>query len=138
MTAEEYILERVDNQISWYNKKAGKNKSYHYWTKTIVMSFSAAIPVISLVHMNLEAKDILLGTLGAVIAILTGMAGLMSYQEKWTEYRESAEQLLHEKMLFLTSTDQYKEQNFDLFVSEVEGILHNERSTWSKHSKKSV
>jgi hypothetical protein len=32
--------------------------------------------------MNTEAKDIILGILGAIIAVLTGMAGLMSYQEK--------------------------------------------------------
>lgn len=138
MTEQEYLSQRVDDQVSWYNKKAKTNKTYHYWCKCIIMIFSAGIPVIALIHMNLQYKDILLGVLGAVIAILTGMSGLMSYQEKWTEYRQSAEELLHEKMMFTTRTGYYKEHGFDHFVERVESVLKGERSNWSLLAKKSA
>ncbi len=138
MTEQDYITERVDGQIAWYNRKAGTNKTYHYWCKTIIMTFSAAIPVITLIHYDINLKDITLGTLGAIIAILTGMSALMSYQEKWTEYRESAEELLHEKMMFLTRTGLYSNHGFDHFVARIEDILKGERSKWSLNAKKSI
>jgi len=137
-TMQQYMTERVDTQIAWYNKKAAINKTYHYLGKTVIMCFSAAIPVIALVRFNSEIKDIILGVLGAIIAILSGMASLMSYQEKWTEYRLAAEELMHEKMTYLTRTEHYKEQGFDSFVARVEEILKGERTKWSLNSRKSI
>ena len=135
---QQYMAERVDRQIAWYNKKAAINKTYHYLCRTIIMTFSAAIPVIALVHFNSEIKDVTLGVLGAIVAVLSGMASLMSYQEKWTEYRLSAEELMHEKMAYFTKTEHYKEQGFDFFVTRVEEILKGERTTWSLNSRKSI
>lgn len=134
MTEQEYIAQRVDGNINWYNKKAMANKQYHIASKMLIMVLSATIPVITLIQFDLKPKDIIIATIGAAIAILTGLSGLMSYQEKWTGYRSAAEELVHLKTIYLTKTGDYKDRDFDYFVSAVEDVLKGERAAWEVHT----
>lgn len=134
MNEQEFINKRVDANIAWYNKKAIANKQYHLATKMLILVLSASIPVITLVQFELKPKDILIATIGAAIAILSGVTSLMSYKEKWTEYRSAAEELLHQKTIYLTKTGDYKDRDFDYFVAAVEQILKGERSAWVIHT----
>jgi len=92
MTETEYLRTRVDDQISWYNQKAGINKTLSQWSKSLVILFSAAIPLMAgFDFMHTVEKNVTLGVLGSLITIISGISGVLKFQDKWTEYRNSAE-----------------------------------------------
>jgi len=139
MTEEEYLKTRLDDQINWYNKKAKTNKILTQWSKSLVILFSASIPLMAgFDFLNNPSKNITLGVLGSLISIISGISGILKFQDKWTEYRNSAEILMHEKMLFQTSSSPFDKQDqpFGFFVNRIENILSNEQNSWNKYINK--
>ena len=136
MTPEDYIQNRVDDQISWYNKKSGINKKYHYLSKVWIIIFSALIPFATGINNNFGViMDYFIGLLGILIVILTGVSTLYKFQDKWSKYRKTAELLTHEKYLFQTSSGSYSSHKnpFKLFVYRIENIINEEVSNWNKY-----
>jgi hypothetical protein len=138
MTEEQYIKERIDDQIKWYSDKATTNKLLNHWTKGAIIVFSAAIPLLAGLEFCPGLKNVILGILGALIAILSGLSGLLKFQEKWTEYRTTSETLKHEKILFQTKTGPYHEEvePFKLLVTRTENLVSKEHSAWSQYINK--
>jgi len=140
ITEEEYLKSRIDDQIDWYNRKSGINKRNNLWSKGLVILFSGLISVLSGFPFddNHTLKSILLGGLGALIAILSGLANLLKFSEKWVQYRTTAEALTQEKMLFGTLTGPYDEQPepFKTLVERTESLISKEYSSWSQYINK--
>ncbi|MCP4705738.1 MAG: DUF4231 domain-containing protein, partial [candidate division Zixibacteria bacterium] len=90
------------------------------------------------------AKDpfpvtLMVGILGASIAIISAAISLNQFQENWTEYRTTCESLKHEKFLYLTKAVPYHEEEpFRLFVQRVECLISKENSTWSKYTQANI
>ncbi len=138
MTQEEFLKERVDDQIKWYSQRATTNKNCHTWSKSLIIGFSAIIPLIAGIEFNTVAKNFLLGILGTLVAILSGLSGLLKFQEKWTEYRTTSETLKHEKILFQTQTGPYDNESdpFKILVPRIENLISKEHSAWSQYISK--
>ncbi|GAA4271597.1 DUF4231 domain-containing protein [Aquimarina gracilis] len=135
MNEEQYIKDRVEDQIKWYGTKSAANKRMHLWTKGLIISFSAFIPLISgFLKSGPEYLNYVVGALGMVVAILTGISELMKFQEKWAKYRTTAETLKHEKFLYMTKSGHYhaEKAQFNQFVSRIETYISTENSEWSK------
>ncbi len=137
ISAEAYLKERVEDQINWYSRKAGINKQWHNWLRAIIIIASSAIPFIAGIEFKETYKNVLLGGLGSLIAILSGMAGLMKFQEKWTEYRTTSEALKHEKFRFQSRTEPYDlpddDEAYRVLVSQVEKLISAELSQWNEY-----
>lgn len=139
MTEDEYIKERVDNQINWYSTKSGTNKNYHLWTKALVIVFAALIPFAAgFISPDTAWLNYLIATLGVLTAIFTGLSALLKFQEKWNEYRTTSETLKHEKYLFITKSGPYdkEDESFKTFVSRIENLISKENSAWSQYINK--
>ena len=135
MNEPEYLKTRIDDQIKWYSEKANINKNLHHWTKALVITFSTIIPFIASIEFNTTSKNIALGFFGTLISILSGLSGLLKFQEKWSEYRTTSETLKHEKILFQTLTEPYDNQvePFKILVTRIENLLSKEHSAWSQY-----
>ena len=135
MTEEEYIKERLDDQIKWYSKKATKNKLLNHWFKVLIIIFSATIPFIVGIDFIETLKNIILGGIGVVITILSGLSGLLKFQEKWIEYRTTSETLKHEKYLFQAKAIPYSEEkeSYKLLVTRIEDMISREHSMWGQY-----
>ena len=138
MTEQEYIKTRIVDQITWYSDKATTNKLFNHWTKGLIIVFSATIPLVAGLEFCPTIKNIIIGVLGSLIAILSGLSGLLKFQEKWTEYRTTSETLKHEKILFQTKTGPYNEEvdPFKLLVTRTENLVSKEHSVWSQYINK--
>jgi hypothetical protein len=103
-----------------------------------VILFSASIPLIAGIDFVSNYKNIILGVLGTMIALLSGLSGLLKFQEKWSEYRTTSETLKHEKMLFVTNTGPYDNESepFKLLVTRIENLISKEHSAWSQYINK--
>lgn len=139
MNDEEYMSSRVDHQIGWYD---GKSKKAQRWFKCLrgtEIVAAAAIPLIAGFANDPFPTSLVLGLLGALIAVISAAISLNQFQENWTEYRTTCESLKHEKFLYLTKAEPYHEEEpFRLFVQRVESLISKENSAWSQYTQASI
>jgi hypothetical protein len=131
MDAEEYVKLRLEKELNWYDKKSCRNKFYFIILQTIVIIAASLIPLLNAyADMNVVVR-FLIGALGSLTAILTGIVSLFKFKEHWSEYRTTAETLKHEKFLYLTSKGPYTEDDsFSLLVERVEALISRENTKW--------
>lgn len=95
-----------------------------------MITLSATLTVIDQAWVSFVAP-----TLGAVVAVVSGVLGLFKFQENWVDYRTTSEQLKQEKFLFLTRSEPYNTaQSFQTLVTNVEDILSKQNSKWKNNS----
>lgn len=132
MDIEQYIKNRVDDQIDWYdNKSVYCQKRYKFLQITEIV-FAALIPLLSAYSKN-QIVSIIVGLLGAAIAIIESITKLNKYHENWIEYRTTCELLRYQKYLFETHSSPYNQEEEtveNLFVRNVENIISSENNKW--------
>ena len=137
MNEEEYLKNRLDDQINWYDRKSSQNQKTYKRLQFVLIISAASVPFISGYVDNLSYLQYLLGGIGVLIAAVTGLLSLYKFQEIWTTYRTTCESLRREKFLYLTRTDPYIEKNaFNLLVQRIEALLAKENSSWVEVMKK--
>ena len=137
MTVEEYMEQRVDDQLNWFERKSSWNQKKFKGYRTGVIGFSVLIPFLT----GFIDKEwghyfqYIVGALGVSIAFFEGVMSLNKYQENWAQYRATAESLKREKMLYETQSGKYEKQEnpFHMFVLEVETLLKEENSKWAEY-----
>lgn len=133
MNMEDYMKNRVDNQILWYdNKSMHCQKVYKFW-QTVEIIVAALIPLLS-GYSNMHISiAIIIGIMGAVIAIIESITKLFKWHENWIEYRTTCELLRYQKQLYLTNSAPYntKPETIDnIFVRNIENIISSENNKW--------
>ena len=138
MNENEYLTQRLDDQIDWYGRKSQLNKKWFHRMHVFQLVAAAAIPFLAgYITPDRFWIKFVIGLLGVMIAIAGAIVGLYKCQENWLEYRTTCESLRHEKYLFLSKVDPYNiEKPFDLLVKRVEGLISKENSLWSVQMKK--
>ena len=137
MEEEEYLENRLDDQINWYDRKSTQNQKTFKRLQIILIVAAASIPFISGYVDDLKYLQYLLGGIGVLIAAITGILSLYKFQETWTAYRTTCESLRHEKYLYLTKTNPYVGKNaFNLLVQRVEMLISKENSSWAEIMQK--
>jgi len=134
MNDEQFLKERVEDQINWYDKKSQFNQRWYKCLRVGEIGAAAAIPLLAgYMSDKTPAVQIIVGLLGFIIAIIASVVALYQFQENWVEYRTTCESLRHEKYLFLTQTEPYNIDNpFPLFVQRVESLVSTENTKWSQ------
>src|SRR5256886_11453900 len=131
ISPEEYIEQRLSDQISWYDRKSSTNQSWFKRLRFAEIVAAAIIPFLSGFAGHSFSIKIAIGALGIVVAAIASLLGLLQLQEHWIEYRAAAESLRREKFLFLTQTDPYDNDDaFHLLVQRVEALLSKENTDW--------
>ncbi len=135
MGLEDYIQNRLEDQINWMDGKSSSNKRRYHWLKTIVIILSVSIPFLVLLIDDFPFFKYIVGVAGVLIAGLEGISSLHEYQNNWLNYRKTLESLQREKFMFATKSGLYKKNNtFQFFVERVESILESENQSWSEFS----
>lgn len=137
-----YVDERLNNQITWYEKKATENKTKFHCFQIIIIVASAIIPLVNLIDFAPLQTRVVSAILGAAITGITGLIQLKRYQENWLLYRSTEESLKREKFLFLNNAGNYSNLADDIknrtLVESVEAVLSSETSKFfSMHQPKS-
>jgi len=133
MAPEEYIEQRLNDQIVWYDRKSSTNQSWFKRLRFAEIVAAAIIPFLSGFAGHSFSIKIAIGALGIVVAAIASLLGLLQLQEHWIEYRATAESLRREKFLFLTETDPYDNDDaFHLLVQRVEALLSKENTEWTQ------
>ena len=133
MAPEEYIEQRLSDQIDWYDRKSGTNQRWFKRLRFGEIVAAAIIPFLSGFAGNSFSIKIAIGALGVFVAVIASVLGLLQFQVHWIAYRAIAESLRKEKFLFLTQTEPYdKDDAFHRFVQRVEALLSKENTEWAQ------
>ena len=142
MNSEQYLKDRVDNQINWYDNKAVKYKRLDQYISTFAIFSTSLIPLLSLLPYISNIDNNLLTfitcLLGIITAMLLSFSKIFKFADLHNIYRLTCEKLKQEKYLYLSEADIYSKNktSYPLFVSRVESILTTEVGNWSQLNEK--
>src|SRR5919202_6441438 len=141
MNHGEYIEQRLQDQIDWYDRKSSKSRTLFMRLKIAEIVAAALIPFLSAVSISQPtlrtASTVAVGVLGMTVTIIAGVLSLGQHQERWVEYRATCESLRREKFLFQTGVEPYDgADSFPLLVQRVEALLSKEKMNWTQHAGK--
>jgi hypothetical protein len=136
MDAETYLKERVEDQIAWYDHKSAFNKRWFISLRAVEIAAAATVPFLSGFAGNLWIRATV-GIIGIIITLCAGVTHLCQFQERWIEYRTTAETLKKEKFLFVTKTESYDgDDAFPILVQRMETLVSKENVTWAQYLMK--
>lgn len=133
-----YLEERLENQIKWYDKKSIEAQRKYKIFKSIEIIAASSIPVLSVFSRNTTNITWIIAVVGSFITIIESWLAITKYHENWIEYRSLCETLKHEKYMYLTSTGDYNSKEpYKLLVERVESIISKENLNWANLNRKS-
>jgi hypothetical protein len=134
--AADAAWERLEDQLGWYDRKSAYNQSRFKQLKAAQMLAGGAVPVVA----AFDAPNYVAAILGALVVVIEGFLQLNQYQQNWIAYRSTAEQLKHEKYLYLARADVYADAPSPgvLLAERVEGLVSQEHAKWVATRKQPV
>jgi hypothetical protein len=137
MKEQDYMSQRVDDQINWLEGKSAFNQKRYKFSKSIVIVASVSIPFMAGFIEDGDQATVMkfaIAFAGFIIALAEGLSSLHKFHENWIQYRGTAESLKREKIIFLTQSGIYRDNPnaFRDFVVAIEGILANENAKWQE------
>ena len=125
------IMARLEEQLKWYDDRSTTNQQYFKRIKIAEIIAAALIPFLSAINF----KHVTLWTagLGVLITVLEGWLHLYQFQQNWTTYRSTCEQLKHEKYLYLGNAPPYASaaDKRALLAERVESLVSQEHAKWA-------
>jgi hypothetical protein len=134
MDQETYIKDRLEDQITWYGDKSKRNKKWFKALSIIEVIAATTIPFLAgYINDKTPALNVIIGLLGVIIAIISGLISLNRFQELWIQYRTTCESLKHHKYLYISESKPYHgEDAFQLLVENVEALVSKENTKWGE------
>ena len=132
---EDPTLDRLGDQISWYDRKSSYNQTVFKCLKVLTISSAAVIPVLSLFPVMRWVT----AAVGVVIAVSEGVQQINQYNANWISYRSTCEALKHEKFLYLASAGPYATATnaHTLLAERVESLVSQEHAKWASSQEQS-
>ncbi|MGO8789366.1 MAG: DUF4231 domain-containing protein [Terriglobia bacterium] len=131
MTEKDPTLERLEDQINWYDRKSNYNQRAYKWLKVVEVVAAALVPLSS----GLRVPAAITGSLGVLIAVLEGLLQLNQYHQNGITYRSTCESLKHEKYLYLANAGPYAgadgAQAHARLAERIESLVSQEHAKWA-------
>jgi hypothetical protein len=129
--SDDPILARLEDQIGWYDRKSQAAQRTFKRIKVIEILAAALIPFLT--SFKFLYGNLVIGGLGVLITILEGLLHLNQYQQNWTTYRSTCEQLKHEKFVYLALAGPYANTPNPraLLADRVESTVSQEHAQWA-------
>lgn len=130
-SAPDPIMERLEDQIHWYDLKSGINMRWYKRLKISEIASAAVIPFLA--ASNIPRAMLVTGVLGVLVTLFEGMLQLNQYHENWIRYRSTCESLKHEKYIYLANAGPYAnvEKPRALLAERVESLVSQEHAKWA-------
>jgi hypothetical protein len=121
-------LDRLQDQIEWYDKKAAWNQRRFKSLKVSTILSAALVPICA----SVSRVTWVAAALGVAIAVIEGLQQLNQYHANWIAYRSTCEALKHEKFLFLAAAGLYGSATDAraLLAERLESLVSHEHAKW--------
>jgi len=134
MSTPDVVMDRLEDQIKWYDKESARSKRMFKRMKTATLAISVSIPLSAAFATKYPLyTGVITGVMGASIALLEGLQQLNQYHQNWITFRSTAEALKHEKFLFLSKAGPYAAAGNPtaLLAERVESLVSQENAKWT-------
>lgn len=133
---KQYLTNRYEKQLAWYDEKSVLNKRLAYFFQIPVILFASLLPIFTVVDFKLITI-----ILSSLIAIFIGIFNFCKFEEKWHNYRTTCEMLKKEFYLYDSKIEAYEDVDDpeQTFVKRVEALISTEHTKWltiEKNKKK--
>lgn len=132
---QEKYLEVVHNYIRYYYMRAGHYKAWYLGLSVIRFVVLAVIPVSQTLPQVVELPWIV-ASASSLCILLESITELFGMKNRWILYRKVGNDLMHEERQYETGAGAYagknEEERFGVFVPNIENIIRNESSDWSR------
>ena len=138
MNIHEYIANRLDPQIKWYDDTSLHCQKRYKLIQISEIILASVIPLLS-GYCDMLWISIIVGIIGSIITVLESLAKLLRYHENWIQYRSTCELLKFQKYIFLTGSFPYNttdETIENMFVKNIEQIISSENNQWKSTNTK--
>ena len=128
------IIDRLEDQIAWYDRKSMSCQRIFRRIKIVEIVAAALIPFLAaLGPKEIQWSAWLTAGLGVVITVFEGLLQLGQYQQNWITYRSTCESLKHEKYLYLGKAGPYPNapDPHALLAERVESLVSQEHAKWA-------
>lgn len=133
LSQKEYIIERLNDQLKYYDKIANRSKRRYLMSRTVSVMAGALVPVF--VNLHFSYVNVVTTTLSILVVLIVSLESVFHFREQWVNSRSTSETLRKEYYLFLTKEGQYRkkgltpEQAFIIFVERVEYLIESENNS---------
>jgi hypothetical protein len=134
MSEPDVVIDRLEDQIKWYDKESAHAKQMFKRLKTATLAISVSIPLSAAFATRYPLyTGVITGAMGASIALLEGLQQLNQYHQNWITFRSTAEALKHEKFLFLSTAGPYAVSSNprSLLAERIESLVSQEHAKWA-------
>ncbi len=121
-------MARLEEEISWYDRRSGYNQKVYKILKFATVAFAAIVPVAA----GLGAPAWVTGGLGVLVILVEAVQQMNQYHHNWISYRSTCESLKHEKYLFVATAGPYAsaENPLRMLAERVESLVSQEHAKW--------
>jgi hypothetical protein len=129
MPHDDPTIDRLEDQITWYDSRSNRNQQLFKVLKLVVIAAAAVIPFLA----GIGTSAWMTGGLGVVIAVVEGLQQLNQYHANWIAYRSTSEALKHEKFLYLGKAGPYAAaaDPHALLAERIESLVSQEHAKWA-------
>lgn len=129
----DYLQHRLEPEIKWYDTKSAFNKKLLYAFRLAIILLSGVLIFIGYFD---DMPPWSIGLIGTLIILIEALDGFLKPQEKWINYRTTAESLKHEKEMFKSKAGVYANSGTEQLLTErCESLISREHSTWLTQTK---
>jgi len=130
---DEYIKDRYNKQVDWYDRKSIQNKQITYILQISTIIMAAIVPVFAVMENKLVTIILSISVSAGVSILKFG-----KFEEHWHNYRTTCETLKKEKVYYDMRLDDYEKASEPekLFIERVEDIISKEHTKWSHTVKR--
>jgi Protein of unknown function (DUF4231) len=133
MSADQYLVERVDQFQSWYDGKAVIHKRLFQRLRTISVVGAVIVPVVAnSFPEHPSATRWLTTAISLIVSVSVALDSAFHFGDQWKNYRSTEQFLSREKFLFRTGNGSYKgkppDEAFEILVDRCENQIAAENS----------
>lgn len=134
MTANDYIKDRLDPLIAWYERKSTWDKRWYIGLKVAESVLAAGVTLGAGFMDGPLALRLFVSGCGALLVVAQGLHAACKYHENWVSARQTCEELKDEKALFAARAGTYAQLEEELrqckLAERCERIVQDELNRW--------
>ncbi len=128
---------RLNEQLNWYDHKSSSNQTAYKCFTFAKLVLAGLLPILALGSESLPGhpdSKLTIAIVGLLIALIEGVSQANQSASLWVQYRKTAEQLKHERWLFLARSGPYRGHTAAsallLLAERVEDLVSTEQGAW--------
>lgn len=130
---KEYITERFNGNIKWYDREAGKAKKNYLRLRVISVVGGALVPVLINMIDTVPYIQEITTVISLMVLLAVSIDSVYHYGEQWSSYRSTEQFMRREYYLYTVNEGPYRQLNdrlsFELFVERIEEAIAAENSS---------